>query len=213
MHKQPLTLSCRRVCYLLLLLALVSISDAIAQAPPFDHSLPIPALVFDEKGELVHKASATSSPLDFDFFVGKRRIFNTRLKSRFTGSNEWEKSTAIVEMQKVFKNSLANIDVGSFEGPSPFEGMTVRVFNPQTKLWSLYWVNSITGVLSPPLVGSFEKGVGHFFAKMIREGRDIIAVFRWDARDKENPKWSQAFSPDNGKTWEWNWYMTYEKIN
>lgn len=213
MPKQPLTLSGGPVRYLLLLLALVSGSDVMSQAPPFDHSLPIPPLVFDEKGELVHKASATSSPLDFDFFIGKRRIFNTRLKSRLTGSNEWVKSTAIVEMEKVFKNSIANIDVGSFEGPTPFEGMTVRVFNPQTKLWSLYWVNSIAGVLSPPLVGSFEKGVGHFFGKMTMEGKNIIAVFRWDARDKENPKWSQAFSPDNGKTWEWNWYMTYEKIN
>lgn len=182
-------------------------------AAPFDNSLPIPPLEFDEKGELVIKAAATSSPNDFDFFVGRRRIFNTRLKSRLTHSNEWVKSTTVVEMQKIFTNSIVNIDKGSFEGPPPFEGMTVRLFNPQTKLWSLYWVNNILGTMDAPVVGSFENGVGHFFGKINWQGKKVIAVFRWDVRDKENPKWSQAFSPDNGTTWEWNWYMTYEKIN
>jgi hypothetical protein len=36
--------------------------------------------------------------------------------------------------------------------------------------------------------------------------------FRWDARNPENPIWSQAFSPDNGQTWEWNWQMTFHRI-
>jgi len=36
-------------------------------------------------------------------------------------------------------------------------------------------------------------------------------VFRWDTTDKENPVWSQAFSDDNGKNWEWNWYMFMAK--
>ena len=38
-------------------------------------------------------------------------------------------------------------------------------------------------------------------------------MFRWDARDKDRPIWSQAFSPDDGKTWEWNWYNISERIN
>ena len=44
------------------------------------------------------------------------------------------------------------------------------------------------------------------------KGKPIIMMFRWDARDKERPVWSQAFSPDNGKTWEWNWYNVSERI-
>jgi hypothetical protein len=31
----------------------------------------------------------------------------------------------------------------------------------------------------------------------------------WDARDKENPIWSQAFSEDKVENWEWNWYMYF----
>jgi hypothetical protein len=37
-------------------------------------------------------------------------------------------------------------------------------------------------------------------------------MFRWDKRDPEHPIWSQAFSPDNGKTWEWNWYNVSNRI-
>jgi len=61
-------------------------------------------------------------------------------------------------------------------------------------------------------MGSFEDNVGHFFAKDSFDGREILVVFRWDVRDKENPIWSQAFSDDNGQTWEWNWYMYFSKI-
>jgi hypothetical protein len=38
-----------------------------------------------------------------------------------------------------------------------------------------------------------------------------VVVFRWDARIENNPVWSQAFSDDKGKTWEWNWYMFMSK--
>src|SRR4051794_18759466 len=73
----------------------------------------------------------------------------------------------------------------------PFEGITLRLFNPKTRLWSLYWVASNTGVLDPPVVGSFENNVGHFFCKDTFNEKNIIVVFRWDARDKNRPVWSQ----------------------
>lgn len=93
-----------------------------------------------------------------------------------------------------------------------FEGATLRLFDPKSKLWSLYWVASNVGVLDPPVVGSFENNVGHFFTKDTFKGKNIIVVFRWDVRDKDHPVWSQAFSPDNGKTWEWNWYNVSQRI-
>ena len=87
----------------------------------------------------------------------------------------------------------------------------VRLFNPKTRLWSIYWADSNTGVLDPPVIGSFENDIGYFFTKDIFNGKNIIMAFRWDARDKNNPVWSQAYSEDNGKTWEWNWYMYMSK--
>lgn len=110
-------------------------------------------------------------------------------------------------------NGTGNIDnyLTNFDG-EPYEGLTVRLFNPETRLWSMYWADSNHGKFDPPVVGSFENKVGHFFAKDVFEGKKILVVFRWDARDRDHPVWSQAFSENDGNTWEWNWYMYFSKF-
>jgi hypothetical protein len=172
----------------------------------------IPKVNFDANGELVITAYSTSSKHDFDFFEGKWKLHNRKLKSRLDNCTEWIEFESTQEMYKVL-NGIGNIDnfLATFDG-QPFEGMTLRLFNPKTKLWSIYWADSNEGKLDPPVLGSFENNVGHFVTKDTFNGKNILVIFRWDATDKDNPIWSQAFSDDNGKTWEWNWYMFMTKI-
>ena len=181
-----------------------------------DPSLAIPKLTFDTNGELQIVASAGSSQNDFDFLVGKWKMLHRRLNKRLENCTDWTEFESVDENRKIL-NGIGDIDTFSTtelpgnEGKL-FEGFTLRLFNPKTRLWSLYWVPSTTGVLDPPVVGSFENNVGHFFTRDTFNGRPIIMMFRWDARDKERPIWSQAFSPDNGKTWEWNWFNVSQRI-
>jgi hypothetical protein len=79
-----------------------------------------------------------------------------------------------------------------------------------TRLWSIYWADSMEGRLSLPVVGSFSKGIGHFYAADTSSGTEVIILFRYDGITNKEPTWSQAFSADNGKTWEWNWQMIYK---
>jgi hypothetical protein len=176
-------------------------------------TLELPKLYFDENGELVIAASATSSKHDFDFFEGEWKLQNRKLKTRLNHCTEWIEFESTQKMYKVL-NGIGNIDnfLATFDG-QPFEGMTVRLFNPKTKLWSIYWADSNEGRLDPPVLGSFENNVGHFITKDTFNGKNILVAFRWDARKKDNPIWSQAFSEDNGNTWEWNWFMYMSKIN
>ncbi len=173
----------------------------------------IPQIQIDAAGELVITASPSSSKNDFDFFEGRWKLHNKKLKSKLNDCTEWVEFESTQEMYKVL-NGIGNIDnfLATFNG-EPFEGMTVRLFNPKTNLWSIYWADSNNGKLDPPVVGSFENNIGHFFTKDVFEEKNILVVFRWDATDPNNPVWSQAFSDDNGKTWEWNWYMFMSKIN
>ncbi len=179
----------------------------------FDESIKIPHLNFDEQGELVLTASATSSQHDFEFLTGKWKMYHRKLKSRLSNNNEWIPLESEDENFGALLGGLGNSDLykAIFDG-KPFEGFTLRLFNPKTRLWSLYWVASNSGVLDPPVVGSFEGDIGHFFCKDTFRGKEVIVVFRWDKRDRENPVWSQAFSPDRGKTWEWNWINVSERI-
>jgi hypothetical protein len=161
-------------------------------------------LKFTATGELEIQASATSSQNDFDFLVGKWTLNDKKLKSRLTNSNEWIEFESTVEMRKLL-NGIGNMDIykTTVDG-KPFEGVAFRLFNPKTKLWSIYWADSNVGVMDPPVVGSFEGNIGKFYCRDKFRGQDIIVVFLWDKTDLNNPVWSQAFSPDNGKTWEWN---------
>ena len=165
--------------------------------------------LFAPAGDLQIIAASSSSRNDLDFLIGKWRVHNRKLKSRLNGCSEWTEFEAQVECRKIL-DGFANID--SFQtivDGRPFEGMSLRLFSPETRLWSIYWANSDTVVLDVPQVGSFENKIGSFYARDTYEQRNIIVQFRWDATNPGTPVWSQAFSPDNGQTWEWNWHMTF----
>ena len=183
-----------------------------------DESIPIPKLAFDVKGDLQITASPQSSPKDFDFLVGKCKMYNRHLNKRLANCHDWTEFESSDVNSKIL-NGAADMDTYStteFPGMEGklFEGLTLRLFDPKTRLWSLYWIASNTGKIDPPVIGSFDKnGVGHFFGKDTLNGKPILVVFRWDARNKERPRWGQAFSPDNGKTWEWNFFNVSERPN
>ncbi len=165
-----------------------------------------------ESGELVVLPSATSDKKDFDFLVGQWNVRNRKLKTRLNNCTEWIEFDARQEMKKILLDN-ANMDF-FYTGPddNPFEGMALRLFNPKTRLWSIYWTDSSSVTLDVPVTGSFENGVGKLYAKDVFEGKQIIMKFNWDARNPEAPVWSQAFSPDNGQSWEWNWYMYFSRV-
>ena len=158
-------------------------------------------------------SAKTSSPDDFDFFIGKWKVHNRKLNKRLADSDEWTEFEAVSECRKIL-NGYGNIDSFNtdFDGKE-FEGMTLRLFNPNTKLWSIYWADSNVVVLDIPQIGSFENGIGEFYARDIFEAKPIIVKFKWDATNVNRPIWSQAFSSDKGKTWEWNWFMTFTRQN
>ena len=200
--------SSARTCLLLLLLAVVQ----TVTAQVID-SFPIPPLKFDPKGDLIITASSTSSNKDFDFLVGRWKMKNKHLNARFANCKEYTEFESSVEnwsgLQGMGNFDVVRRDLGNGK---IYEGRTIRIFDPQTRLWRLYWVDSNGGDLDPPVIGSFNNGVGLFFAKDYQVGRPVIVLFRWDKTNPEHPLWSQAFSDDNGKTWEWNYTNTSYRV-
>lgn len=169
-------------------------------------------LKFSPTGDLDITPSETSSQNDFDFYVGKWKIDNKKLNTRLNNCTEWTEFEAIGGMHKILLG-LGNTDYfKAIFDEKPFEGMSLRLFNPVSKLWSIYWADSNMGVLDPPVVGSFNGKIGTFFTKDVFHGKDILVKFQWDTTDPDHPIWSQAFSPDLGATWEWNWYMYMHKV-
>jgi len=172
-----------------------------------------PFFTLSDDNELTIHTSGTSSPDDFDFLQGNWTVRNRKLKSRLSGCQEWLSFDAEQKMLKVL-GGKGNIDFMSTNLDGLYyEGMTLRLFNPITRLWSIYWADNQHVTLEKPVYGSFEGPIGRFFCKDVFQGKEVLVRFNWDASDLERPIWSQAFSDDGGMSWEWNWYMHFEKVS
>jgi len=167
--------------------------------------------LFNTDDDLNIAPSRNSSQNDFDFFNGKWKIHNRKLKTRLNNCQEWTEFVALSECRRIL-GGFGNTDsfVANFDGVS-FEAITLRLFNPKTRLWSIYWADSEIVVLDVPQIGSFDGTTGEFFARDVWKGTAVIVKFHWDKTNTEKPVWSQAFSADDGETWEWNWHMTFSR--
>lgn len=148
---------------------------------------------------------------DFDFFMGNWRVHNRRLTERLKGSTSWEEFEGTVVARHIW-GGRANTD--EFEADSPsghIQGMTLRLYDPRSQQWRLYWANSATGVLERPMIGGFTDGRGEFYDQEIYEGKAIYVRYVWSNITATSCRWEQAFSSDGGKTWETNWIMEFER--
>ena len=144
---------------------------------------------------------------DFDFWFGSWKIDNRRLVARLQDCHEWEEFEA-TSLAWPILGGLGNMD--EFLAPTwkpGYIGMTLRLFNPATRQWSITWMDSTTGTLEPPVVGTFRNGVGTFYGKDRLRGESIDVRFIWSEITTNRARWEQAFSPDGRRTWETNWIM------
>lgn len=158
----------------------------------------------------IPSASANSSAHDFDFLLGDWKVHNRRLRQRLAvpACIDWEEFPARLSLQKALLG-LANIERFSTRmNGVDFEGMALRLFDPEQKLWTIYWISSSSPVMdADPVVGSFDGDVGRFYARHQHPDADRIVLYQWDKSDPLRPVWSQAISTDEGQSWEWNWVM------
>ena len=68
---------------------------------------------------------------------------------------------------------------------------------------------SLRTTLDVPVVGGFQDHVGTFYADDVLGGQPIRIRFIWTALPSAHPRWEQAFSRDQGETWETNWTMDF----
>ncbi|HEY4420889.1 MAG TPA: hypothetical protein VGN22_15295, partial [Pseudonocardia sp.] len=93
---------------------------------------------------------------------------------------------------------------------APFEGFTLRLFDPSAGTWNIWWSSSRNpGHLDPPMVGSFTGDQGVFLADDVVGGYEVTVRFEWLAG--KTPRWQQSFSYDAGRTWKVNWLMDFSR--
>jgi hypothetical protein len=150
---------------------------------------------------------------DFEPLLGH---WNYHLKQRLkplTGSTQWIYLTGNGHCTPLW-HGHAQLDTLNVEGSTGhIEGLTLRLYNPKTQEWRLYWANSKDGLIVAPQIGQFKAGHGEFYAQDTLEGKSILVKFDWSALTASSPHFEQSFSNDGGKNWEVNWITDQTRIN
>lgn len=151
-------------------------------------------------------------PHGFDFEIGSWNIHLKRRLKPLTGSDKWVEFDGTSVTRKVW-GGRSNLEEFETDGPAGHvEGLTLRLYNPQSRQWSIYWANGKDGILGTPMVGEFKNGRGEFYDQEMFQGRMIYVRFIWSELTTDKPHFEQSFSDDGGKTWEVNWITDQTKV-
>jgi hypothetical protein len=158
----------------------------------------------------------TTGQHDFDFLHGRWRVRNRkRVDVLDRESDKWVEFDATAEARPILGGG-GNIDLldALLPGGEPFQGMSLRLFDPRARLWRIWWSStSRPGHLDPPVEGAFSDGHGQFLCDDVVGDRPIRLRFDWTDITGDSARWSQSFSYDAGQTWDpANWIMTFSRL-
>ena len=148
----------------------------------------------------------------FDFQIGAWHVKHRRLKDRLANCADWEEFDGTCNMATVLGGS-GNVEDNVLYIPSgTYRAVALRSFDPIDGTWAIWWLNSRNPhMLDVPVIGRFENGVGAFYASDTLNSMPVEVRFLWLKTDTLSPRWEQAMSADEGKTWETNWTMDFQR--
>jgi len=149
---------------------------------------------------------------DFDFEIGAWKTHLRRLVHPLTGSTTWVEYEGTSVVRKVWSGRANLVELMADGAAGHFEGLNLRLYNPESHQWSLNFANSSGGALSQPTIGEFKNGRGEFFDQETLKGRAIFVRFVISDITPNSCRFEQAFSEDGGKTWEVNWIATDTRV-
>jgi hypothetical protein len=162
-------------------------------------------LVFGWLSMLTSQAAAQhDGARDFDWEIG---AWDTHVRVRAPLSEEgaWTefRGTSIVH---AFAEGRANlVDLNVANGERRIEGVSLRLFNPQTQQWSLNFASMRDGQLTAPVYGGFDDGRGVFYGQDTVGGRVVLVRFVISDASANAARFVQSYSADGGVSWIDNW--------
>jgi len=150
---------------------------------------------------------------NFDFLIGKWNVINKRLKERLKNNNEWFEFPAEMET-KPFLNGLGLMDeMKSSHYGDDFIGFSIRMVNPKTNIWTIYWADTANpeNYLKEQVVGEFKNGIGVFYGKEWFEEKEYKLRFTWKKESQDTAQWEQAYFDELKNEWETNWIMEFTR--
>jgi hypothetical protein len=126
---------------------------------------------------------------DFGFEIGSCGTHLSRLLHPLAGSPTWTDYEGSTVVREVW-DGRANLVTLPADGPAGhIAALSLRLYNPQSRQWSLDFATSKSGALDQPAIGEFKNG----------RGRAILVRFVISDISPNSCRFEQAFSEDGGK--------------
>jgi hypothetical protein len=91
-------------------------------------------------------------------------------------------------------------------------GSLLSVYDPNRRVWNIYWADANDGSLSKPLTGGFRNGIGTFTGADTRDGRPILVRIVYDRIAASSFRTVQSESSDEGRTWMSTAQRSYTRL-
>ena len=144
---------------------------------------------------------------DFDPLLGDWDFHLRRLIRPLTGSDDWANLEGESHCRSIWggRGQIDELSLTNLSDGSKMESLTLRLYNPKAHEWLLYFAGGGNPSLGTPQRGRFVNGRGEFLDRDEVNGKEVIVRWIWTEIETTTPRFEQAFSADEGETWETNW--------
>ncbi len=159
--------------------------------------------------------AARDGQRDFDWEQGDWATNVRVLRNPLSGASpDWAEFSGTSIVRPILGGRANSVELSVKGEKGQIEGVALRLYNPQSRQWSLNYATIRGGTLTAPVYGGFD-GYGHgtFYGQDMLDGRAIMVRFVITVASRDEARFEQSYSADGGLHWETNWIATDKRIS
>lgn len=152
---------------------------------------------------------------DFDWEFGTWATKVRVLRNPLSGAApDWAEFSGTSIVKPILDGRSNSVELSVKNDKGAIEGVSLRLYNPQVRQWSLNYATVKGGVMTAPVFGGFDdKGQGIFYGQDMLDGRAIMVRFVITPVSSNEARFEQSYSADGGQHWELNWLAIDKRIS
>lgn len=158
--------------------------------------------------------AARDGQRDFDFEIGTWATEVRVLRNPLSGKPPvWAEYRGTSVVRGLMDGRANSVELSVAGAAGQIEGISLRLYDPGARRWSLNFASLRDGAMTPPVIGGFgADGRGVFTGEDKLGERPIRVRFVITQVSADEARFEQAFSADNGATWEVNWVAVDRRL-
>ena len=153
----------------------------------------------------VRHAPGSGPEHGFDFNMGRWMTKIRAVAHPLSAPGAWSDLHGTHVVYRLW-DDWANIGQLEVDGPGGHvEDLALRLYDRKTRQWRVYFANSQSGTLAPPMVGAFENSTASFVGLDEVNGQTVLTRNIWSEIGATSCRQDWAISTDGGKSWVPTW--------